>query len=200
MSRPTPRPGRTVSPLADAGHRSGNTPGPTVTSDQAARASWSCVTVRGLAALIVLRRVWLTSASSPSSARFPLINVQSRNRSPPGRLVVSHARLHVRPLRAPRCKPGLHPHAAAPASGIRRTNRLEPSRSPRPSPRRAIGDGRRPLPRWRPDRAGGCKPGLHLAGGGGLEVDNLRAVEPAHHGTQVRAGNRPVRRLIDAVS
>jgi hypothetical protein len=29
MSRPTPRPGRTVSPLTGAGLRSGNAPGPT---------------------------------------------------------------------------------------------------------------------------------------------------------------------------
>ena len=34
MSRPTPRPGRTVSPLADAGHRSGDAPGPTDASSR----------------------------------------------------------------------------------------------------------------------------------------------------------------------
>ncbi len=52
--RAAPRPARTVSPLADAGHRSGNIPGPTATLPaQAARAN----AVRVSAALIFLRHL-----------------------------------------------------------------------------------------------------------------------------------------------
>jgi hypothetical protein len=63
VSLPAPRPGEQVSPLADAGDRGGDIPGPTEIVTQAASANASrvvpCVTSSCcvLAALIVLRRM-----------------------------------------------------------------------------------------------------------------------------------------------
>jgi hypothetical protein len=56
VSLPAPRPGEQVSPLADAGNRVGNAPGPTVLSTQPARAKEDCTRCSSLA-LISLQRV-----------------------------------------------------------------------------------------------------------------------------------------------
>ena len=84
VSPPAPRPGRRISPLADAGDRGGDAPGPTVPYwiRQRARARpepGQCAYQRHL----FFCDAWLTSSSSPSSARFPSIHLRSRNRSPP---------------------------------------------------------------------------------------------------------------------
>jgi hypothetical protein len=78
------RPGRTVSPLADAGHRGGNAPGPTVPywiRQRARTRPWpgQCDSRRHL----FCYDAWLTRSSSSSSARFPSVRLRSRDRSPP---------------------------------------------------------------------------------------------------------------------
>jgi hypothetical protein len=60
LSPPAPRPSRWVSPLADAGDRGGDAPGPTAAYSQAASAKARCsgrAAVRLSAALVVLRRM-----------------------------------------------------------------------------------------------------------------------------------------------
>jgi hypothetical protein len=76
------RPSRTVSPLADAGHRGGNTPGPTVPywirqrarSPRGRPEPGQCDSRRHL----FCYDAWLTSSSSSSSARFPSVRLRSR--------------------------------------------------------------------------------------------------------------------------
>ena len=78
----TPRPGGRVSPLADAGVRGGDAPGPTdhySLSPRGRKRPGQCDCCRHL----FFCDTWLTRSSSPSSARFPTIDIRSRNRSPP---------------------------------------------------------------------------------------------------------------------
>jgi len=80
--------------MPDSG--AGTSPGrQTLALAQAARANASRLT--GWLALNGVRRVWLTSASSPSSTRFPLINVRSRNLM---RSLFSQSRTPTAPRRA----------------------------------------------------------------------------------------------------
>ena len=78
---PVPRwPGAGVSPLNDAGFRVGDIPGPTELGSslrrrERARADW-CRRLYGCDA-------WFSRSSSPSSARFPCLDVRSRDLSPP---------------------------------------------------------------------------------------------------------------------
>jgi hypothetical protein len=86
MSLPAPRPGEQVSPLTGAGLRSGNASGPTAhywirqpERSRSGRPPGQCAYQRHL----FFCNAWLTRSSLPSSARFPLIDIRSRNRSPP---------------------------------------------------------------------------------------------------------------------
>ena len=87
VSLPTPRPGGQVSPLDDAGNRVGNAPGPTarywIRRQARTSRAWpepgQCAYQRHL----LVYDAWLTRSSSSSSARFPSIDIRSRNRSPP---------------------------------------------------------------------------------------------------------------------
>ena len=87
VSLPAPRPGGQVSPLADAGIRGGNSPGPTAPYwiRQRARTRTAEPGRAPYRWHLLFYDAWLTRSSSSSSARFPLIDIQSRNRSPPRR-------------------------------------------------------------------------------------------------------------------
>ncbi len=80
LSRPPPRPGRTVSHLADASIRAGDEPG--LTDPLCYLGSESEIGAICIGAYF-LCVACLTRAATRTSARFSCIDVQSRNRSPP---------------------------------------------------------------------------------------------------------------------
>ena len=123
LSRPTPRPSRTVSSLADARLRGESTPGLTdslycVRQRERSRADWyrrliGCIDAYG--------------GLLPAPARFPRIDVRSRNRSAP------HAPAPCRLVIIPRIRgsgqqPVQQPAATQPAT----INATEPSASTMP--------------------------------------------------------------------
>lgn len=88
MSLPAPRPGGQVSSLNDAGLRGGSAPGPTESHSLRRRGRTRADCCRRL----LVCNAWLTRSSLPSSARFPLIDGRSRNRSPPSTPVAAGVR------------------------------------------------------------------------------------------------------------